>query len=139
MSFLLDTNVVSEWVKLSPNPGVVAWLSKADEDEVFLSAVTITELCYGIERLPKGRRRDRLSAWYENDLPFRFEGRILAVDAAVAHASGKVIAQSEATGRGIEVMDAFLAATAIVHHMTLVTRNLAHFHPMVRSVVNPWT
>lgn len=139
MNFLLDTNVVSEWVKLNPNPGLVTWLANTDEDSMFLSAVTVAELCYGIERMPKGRRRDKLIAWYENDLPFRFEGRILPIDTAVAHTGGKVIAQAEAAGRRVETMDAFLAATAMTHGLTLVTRNSSHFHRVVKSLLNPWT
>ncbi len=139
MSFLLDTHVVSEWVKLNPNPGVVAWLASTDEGAVFLSVVTITELRYGIERMPKGRRRDRLSDWYEKELPFRFEERILNVDAAVAHTCGRLIAQAEVGGRRMEAMDGFLAATAQVYNLTLVTRDLTHFHHVVRSLLNPWT
>ena len=67
MSFLLDTNVVSEWMKPHPNPGVVAWLADVDEDRVFLSVITLTELRYGIERMPPGHRRKRLDQWLEEE------------------------------------------------------------------------
>jgi predicted nucleic acid-binding protein len=83
VNFLLDTNIVSEWVKPHPNAGVIDWLAEADEDRVFISAVTIAEIRYGIERLPRGVRRDRLNAWLTDDLPFRFENRILPIDAKV--------------------------------------------------------
>ncbi|MFI5089417.1 MAG: type II toxin-antitoxin system VapC family toxin [Terriglobales bacterium] len=139
MSFLLDTNVVSEWMKPHPNPGVVAWLADVDEDRVFLSVITLTELRYGIERMPPGHRRKRLDEWLEEELPLRFEGRILAIDPAVADACGKVVARSEALGRRMEAMDAFLAATAEVHRLTLVTRNTSDFQPTVKGVLNPWT
>jgi hypothetical protein len=139
MSFLLDTNVVSEWLKPSPNPGVVAWLAGIDEARVFLSVVTLTELRYGIERMPRGRRQERLGMWLENELPMRFEGRILSIDRAVADACGKLVARSEAVGRTIEAMDAFIAATAEVHQLTLVTRNAPHFQPTVKALLNPWT
>ena len=139
MSFLLDTNVVSEWMKPHPNPGVVAWLADVDEDRVFLSVITLTELRYGIERMPPGHRRKRLDEWLEEELPLRFEGRILAIDPAVADACGKVVARSEALGRRLEAMDAFLAATAEVHRLTLVTRNTSDFQPTVKGVLNPWT
>jgi hypothetical protein len=138
MSFLVDTNVVSEWVKPNPNPGVAAWLAEADEDEVFLSVVTLTELRYGIERMPNGRRQKRLSIWLEDELLWRFEGRILTIDAAIADACGRLVAHSEAAGRAIEAMDAFLAATAEVYHLTLVTRNISHFQPVVKALLNPW-
>jgi len=139
MSFLLDANVVSEWMKPHPNPGVVAWLADVDEDRVFLSVITLTELRYGIERMPPGHRRKRLDEWLEEELPLRFEGRILAIDPAVADACGKVVARSEALGRRLEAMDAFLAATAEVHRLTLVTRNTSDFQPTVKGVLNPWT
>ena len=138
MKFLVDTNVVSEWVKPLPNPGVVGWLAQIDEDLVFLSVVSLTELRYGIERMPKGRRHKRLTAWLENELPARFEGRILTIDPAIADTCGKLVARSEAMGQPIEAMDAFLAATAEVHQLTLVSRNTAHFCRTVKSLLNPW-
>ncbi len=139
MSFLLDTNVVSEWMKPHPNPGVVSWLAEVDEDRVFLSVITLTELRYGIERMAPGQRRKRLEEWLEEELPLRFEGRILPIDGAVADACGKVVARSEATGRRLEAMDASLAATALVHRLTMVTRNTSDFQLAVRGVLNPWT
>lgn len=139
MSFLLDTNVVSEWVRPRPNPGVVAWLADTDEDQVFLSVVTLAELRHGIERIAAGRRQKQLSAWLENDLPGRFEGRILSIDAAVADACGKLVARSEAAGRSVEAIDAFLAGTAQVHRLTLVTRNASHFQSILKALLNPWT
>ncbi len=139
MSFLLDTNVVSEWVKPQPNAAVIAWLDEVDEDRVFLSVITLTELRYGIERLAAGKRRKRLEDWLQHELPLRFEGRILDIDPTVANACGDLLAQREALGRPIEAMDAYLAATAEVHRLTLVTRNESHFNDTVRSVLNPWT
>lgn len=139
MSFLLDTNIVSEWMKSHPNPGVVGWLADVDEDRTFLSVVTLTELRYGIERMAAGNRRMRLGEWLEEELPLRFEGRILAIDRAVADACGKVLARGEARGRRLEAMDALIAATAEVHRLTLVTRNTSHFASVVKQILNPWT
>jgi len=138
VSFLLDTNIVSEWVKPRPNPGVVAWLAEVDEDRVFLSVVTLAELRYGIERMAEGRRRHRIEEWLRDELPLRFEGRILRVDGAVADAWGKVVAQREAAGRPIGTMDAFITATAQIHRLTVVTRNAPDFEPSVRDVLNPF-
>lgn len=137
--FLLDTNVVSEWVKPSPDVGVVEWLADADEDRTFLSVVTLAELRRGIERLAGGRRRDRLDDWLRNDLPMRFERRILPIDADVADAWGDVVARRETAGRPIGVMDAFIAATAIVHGLAVVTRNTTDFDATVAEIVNPWS
>jgi hypothetical protein len=139
MTFLLDTNVVSEWVKPRPNPGVVTWLANVDEDRVFLSVVTLTELRYGIERLAAGSRRRSLEEWLQRELPLRFEGRILPVDEAVADASGRIGARSESAGRPIEAIDAFLAATTEVHSLTLVTRNESDFKAVLKTTLNPWT
>jgi predicted nucleic acid-binding protein len=86
MSFLLDTNAVSEWVKPRPNPGLIRWMESTDEDRVFISVITLAELRYGVERMAAGRRRSRLEEWLRDELPLRFEGRILPVDTDVAQA-----------------------------------------------------
>jgi toxin FitB len=138
VSFLLDTNVVSEWARPRPNAGVVAWLADADDDRVFVSVVTLAELRYGVERMAAGNRRKRLDEWLRNELPLRFEGRVLPVDHAVADAWGHVVAQGDAVGRPIGAMDALIAATVRVHGLTLVTRNASDFEPVVRVIVNPW-
>jgi hypothetical protein len=138
VNFLIDTNVVSEWVRPRPDPGVAAWLAEADEDRVFLSVVTLAELRHGIARMADGRRRRRLDEWLSHELPLRFEGRVLPVDTGIADAWGRLVAEREAAGRPIGAMDAFIAATAGVHDLTLVTRNAADFAPSVRAIVNPW-
>ena len=138
MKFLLDANEVSEWVEPGPNQGVIRWMESADEDRVFLSVISLAELRYGVARMAVGARRHRLEGWLREELPLRFEGRILPVDPNVAEEWGSVVAQAESTGRSMGAMDAFLAATAEVHHLTLITRNVSHF-PAVRAVFNPWS
>ncbi len=138
MNFLLDTNAVSEWVKPRPNPGLIRWMESADEDRIFLSVITLAELRYGVERMPDGARRNRLERWLQHELPLRFERRVLAVDENIADVWGKTVSRSEAAGRPVSAMDAFLAATAEVHRLTLVTRNVGHF-PLLKTVLNPWT
>ena len=81
MSFLLDTNVVSEWTKPRPDVGVVEFLLTEDEDTLFLSIVTLAELRRGVDRLAAGRRRNRLDDWLRNDLLARFTGRLLGIGA----------------------------------------------------------
>lgn len=139
MSFLLDTNVVSEWVKPRPDPGVVAWLADADEDRVLISVITLAELRHGIERLPPGSRRRRLDRWLRDELPLRFEGRIVPIDAVIADAWGQLMARGQSAGRPISAMDGFIAATALAHDLDLVTRNVADFKAWLKSVVNPWS
>jgi predicted nucleic acid-binding protein len=138
MSFLLDTNAVSEWTKPRPNPGLIGWMEATDEDRIFISVITLAELRYGVERLAMGARRRRLEAWLGHEVPLRFEGRILPVDANIAEAWGKTVSRSDAAGRPIGAMDAFLAATAELHHLTLVTRDVSGF-PLLKAVLNPWT
>jgi predicted nucleic acid-binding protein len=129
MNFLLDTNVVSEPMRPRPNAGVLKWLGEVDEESTFISVVTITELRYGIERL---------DGWLQRDLRVRFEGRILPVDFEVANVCGGIIARRESLGRPIEPRDAFIAATAEVYGLTLVTRNVSDFEPTIKTIVRPW-
>lgn len=139
MKFLVDTNVVSEWVKLRPDPGVVDWMTEVDEDRVFISVISLAELRRGIERMPDGNRRSRLDEWLREELPQRFERRVVLVDHMVAEAWGRIVARCEMAGRPISTMDGFIAASAEVHDMALVTRNVSDFEFSVKEVVNPWT
>ena len=139
MSYLLDTNVVSEWTRPRPDPGVLAWLDAVDEDRVFLSVVTLAELRRGVARLPAGAKRDRLDDWLRRDLLLRFEDRILPVDPDVADSWGEIVAARDAMGRPLAAMDALVAATTIVHRLTLVTRNEMDFQLTLGPIVNPWS
>jgi predicted nucleic acid-binding protein len=139
VTFLLDTNVVSEWVKPRPNPGLMSWLVAVDEDRVFLSVVTLAEIRFGIDRMPDGRRRRRLDDWLRIELPSRFESRVLPINEPIANEWGKVVARRAAAGRQIGAMDAFVAATANIHELTLVTRNIDDFRLSLNALINPWT
>jgi toxin FitB len=139
MRFLLDTNVVSEWVKVYPDSGVVTWMNEVDEDRVFLSVISLAELRRGIERMPAGNRRNRLDEWLREELPQRFDGRILLVDRNIAEAWGMIVAHCQTVGRPISTMDGFISATAEAYGMTLVTRNVSDFEISVKKLVNPWT
>jgi toxin FitB len=113
-------------------------MESADEDRIFISVISLAELHYGVERLAPGKRRSQLERWLRDKLPLRFEGRILPVDERVAEAWGKTVSRSEATGRPLGAIDAFLAATAEIHQLTVVTRNVKDF-PLLGTVLNPWT
>ena len=138
MKFLLDTNVVSELTKSQPNSAVVQWLGAVEEDFLFLSAVTLAEIRYGIERLELGARRSSLEKWAAEYLEERFEDRILPVDERVARMWAKVLARSEKAGKRMALMDAFQAACAEVHSLTLVTRDVDGFNGFSGEIVNPW-
>lgn len=138
MSFLIDTNVVSELIKGSPNRGVVKWVNSVDEDRIYLSVVTIAEIRNGIERLTDGSKRRQLESWLTMDVSLRFDNRILLIDYEVASEWGSVIAERQEQGRPIGVMDGFIVATARVHRLTLVTRNTSDFFGSLEEIVNPW-
>ncbi len=138
MSLLLDTNVLSEVQRPSPNAKVLAWLDAIDEDRVFLSVASIAELRRGVAMLDPGRRRAALTAWLSDDLPARFAGRILPIDYAIAESWGDLMAESRRTGTALSVMDAFFAATALAKKLTLVTRNVKDFAPFGVPLLDPW-
>jgi len=139
VNFLIDTNVVSEWTKPRPDSGVVAWLAEADEDRVFISVITLAELRYGIERMPASARRARLDIWVSKQLPARFEARVLSIDTETGDTWGRVMARGRTGGRPVGAMDAFIAATAERHHLTLVTRNVSDFDVLGIRLINPWS
>jgi len=138
MSYLLDTNAISEWVKPRPDPGIVRWLDEVDEDRTYLSVITLGELRKGVDRLADGRRRDGLQQWLTSELPDRFGERMLPVDAAVADEWGRLLAHAENAGRAVGGIDALIAATAKVHGLQVVTRNVAHFRHTGVDVLTPW-
>jgi hypothetical protein len=127
---LIDTNIISEWVRPRPDPAVVRWLEEVDEDRVFLSVVSLAEIRFGIERLAPGRRRTRLDRWLRNELPTRFESRIVPVDGDVADACGRLMARARSAGRGLGAMDALIAGTCLATDLVLATRNLADFEAL---------
>ena len=139
MSFLLDTNVISEWVKPLPDRGITEWLAAVDEDRIYISVITISELRFGIERLPPGARRKRIEDWFTSDLPMRFDSRIIPINVAIADSCGKIRNRGRAAGRPIAPMDAFIAATAQIADLTLVTRDVSDFEFLGLPIISPWT
>lgn len=139
MNYLLDTNAISEWTRPQPDPGIVRWLDEVDEDRTYLSVITLGELRKGVDRLANSRRRDRLERWLTGDLRNRFSGRVLPVDAAVADVWGRLLAQAENAGTPMAGIDALIAATARVHDLHVVSRNVAHFRHADVEVISPWT
>jgi hypothetical protein len=113
-------------------------LHDVDEDRVHLSVASLAELRYGVERLSPGARRRQLTSWLEAELPDRFAGRIVPIDGLVAEAWGRMMAKREQAGRPFGAMDAFFAATASVHGLTLATRNGRDFSGLGISIFDPW-
>jgi len=136
--FLLDTNIVSELVKPKPEANVTEWVENTDESLLYLSVLTLGEIRRGIAALPQSRRRATLEAWLDKDLRARFEGRFLVIDQEVADRWGLLTAAARSSGIVLPVIDGLLAATALEHNLTLVTRDTGQIPSMGVAVFNPW-
>ena len=136
--FLLDTNVISELVKPKPEPKVTRWIDGTDESLLCLSVLSLGEIRKGIASLPNASRRVSLEAWLDHDLVLRFAGRILEIDQAVTDRWGRMAAKALAAKSPIPVVDGLLAATAVQHNLTLVTRNTKDVAVTGVAVFNPW-
>lgn len=136
MSYLLDTHVLSELRRKTPDVGVLAWMASRPASTLYLSELTLGELRKGIEGVADAKRRMALMDWLETDLPSFFAGRILSVDASVADRWGRLMAVA---GRPLPAIDSLLGATAVQHGLSMVTRNTRDFDGLGVDVVNPWT
>lgn len=137
--FLLDTNIISELVKPKPATTVTEWIEYTDESLLYLSVLTLGEIRRGIAVLPQSRRRaTTLEAWLDKDLRARFEDRILAIDHQVADRWGLLTASARNKGIVLPVIDGLLAATALEHNLTLVTRDTGQIPSLGLAVFNPW-
>ena len=135
MSYLVDANVLSEATRRQPDAKVLTWLERYDT-ELHVSTLTLAEIVKGIHLLANGKKRRELEAWFE-ELVASFAGRVLPVDEAVARVWGAFYAKHQRQGRLLSSFDSLLAATALVHGLTLATRNAGDFPDDV-SVINPW-
>jgi predicted nucleic acid-binding protein len=136
--FLLDTNCISELVRPNPEPLVIEWMEAADEGLLYLSVLTVGEIRRGIAGLPQGKRRSHLESWLEVALQARFAGRIVPVDAPIADRWGLIAAEAKRKGKALSIMDGLLAATALHHNLTVVSRNVSDFQNTQVQVLNPW-
>lgn len=135
MSYLLDTNVISESVRKSPDKAVIAWLGSVPAEALYISVLTLGEVRKGVEGIDDHNRREKLRLWLEHELPEWFEGRVMTVDLAVADRWGRMLA---AAGRPLPTIDSLLAATALHHELRLVTRNTRDYEFPGLEVINPW-
>lgn len=135
MSYLLDTNVISELVRPKPAKAVLAWFENVPSEALHISVLTLGEIRRGVEHMPDGTRREKLRLWLEHELADWFGNRILPVDIAVADRWGRLVAQM---GRPVPSIDSLLAATAMHHELRLVTRNQKDFNYPGLEVINPW-
>ena len=136
--YLLDTNVVSELTKLQPEAKVVSWFHATSEELLYLSVLTIGEIRKGIDSLPRSNKRALLESWLANDLVLRFAGRILEVNLDIAERWGLISAQAKIAGTPLAVIDGLMAATALHHNLTFVTRNTKDVQLAGIHTLNPW-
>ena len=138
MSYLLDTCAISEFTKRQPEPKVVQWLASADELSLYLSVISVGEIQKGIAHLPDSARKDALVRWLEVELVQRFSERLLPMDVNTLLAWGNLAARLESSGQVMPAMDGLIAATALQHDLTLVTRNQSEFENSGVNIFNPW-
>lgn len=138
MTWILDTNVVSELARVRPDPGVEAWFRARSSGELFLSAVTVGEIARGIAAAPSPERQRNLQIWLEQDILAKFAGRILESDTDIFLLWGRWMAEGAKAGQPRPILDTLIAATAYTHQLTLVTRNVSDF-PLEVATLNPWT
>lgn len=135
--FLLDTNVISELLRPRPAPLVVEWLAQQPARHQYLSVLTLGELSRGVALLPDGRRRSALLEWVSEAIPRAYAGRLLPVDAEVSARWGVLDAEARRSGRPLGTVDGLLVATASVHGLALVTRNVSDVSDRGVPVLNP--
>lgn len=138
MNFLLDTNAVSEPLRARPDPGFLAWVGQREASELAASVLTLGEIRYGARKLDPGARRNSIEAWL-SELTTQFSDRILPIDQPVVAMWAQVRLQHERAGRAAGAIDELLAATAIAHDLTLVTRNVRHFEHSGCRLLCPWS
>jgi len=137
MNYLLDTCLLSEFMKPQGNRGVINWFKAQDDETLYISVLTIGEIRKGIKKLGTTKRSDELRTWLDS-VVFRFDSRILAFDISMANRWGDLIANLESKGRPMPVIDSLMAATALEHNLTIVTRNEDDFEPTGAKVLNLW-
>ena len=135
MSYLLDTNVISETVRRQQDQRVITWLDQIPTEALFISVLTLGEIRKSIERHTDKKRREKLRLWLDHELTAWFEGRILPIDIPVADRWGRLLAE---VGSPVPAIDSLLAATALHFELRLVTRNAKDFDYPGLEVINPW-
>jgi predicted nucleic acid-binding protein len=136
--YLVDTNIPSELTREIPDVRVAAFLKNAGKESVFLSVMTIGEICKGIDLLPASKKRSGLQSWLDIDVRSWFAGRILPVTESIAERWGHLAAAAKQRGVAMTVVDGVIAATALEHGLTMVTRNVSDFAGLGVVLLNPW-
>jgi predicted nucleic acid-binding protein len=136
--YLIDTNVLSEFSRPSPEPHVVEWVRHADPASLFTSVITLGEIRLGIENLEPGRKRNELEGWFTSGIPAWFGDNVLPVTRETADRWGRIAIRAKRQGLALKTPDGLIAATALEHDLTLVTRDVGDFEGLGLTVHNPW-
>lgn len=139
MNYLLDTCLISELAKSEPNKKVVDWVLNENETNFYISVLTFGELHKGIDKLPVSKKKKELQIWVENELKNRFQNRIIGIDICISITWGNIQCIAEKKGKPMSVIDSLIAATGIVHDLTVVTRNVADMEQSSVKLFNPWS
>lgn len=137
MTYLLDTSMVSELSKPEANRGALDWFESQNDDDLYISVLTMGEIAREVAGLPDGERKAVLEDWW-NGVQREFGPRLLPVDPEVARRWGRMAADRRESGQTLGVVDGLLAATAFRHGYALVTRNATAFTGLGVIVLNPW-
>lgn len=138
MNYLLDTCLISELAKSKPDEKVVDWVLSENETGFYVSVLTFGELHKGIEKLPESKKKEELRSWIEDELKNRFQNRIIGIDMRVSILWGKIQCIAEKKGNPMPAVDALIAATALAHDLTVVTRNVSDMEQSGVRLLNPW-
>ena len=137
MKYLLDTCVISEFVKPVPHKNVISWIKDISSEMLFLSVVTIGEIRKGITKLPDSKKKQKLTLWL-NTLLEEYKERIIPIDLMVADTWGIIQGNAEKNGKPMATIDGLISATAYTHNLTFITRNEEDFTISKIPIINPW-
>ena len=135
---ILDTNVVSEFMTSPPPAEVLEWLNAQDPVSLFLTSISVAEICFGLHAMPQGRRRRLLEDRFERFIATAFSSRLLHFDEAAARVFGEIKAYRRNIGRPLSDFDGQIAAIARVHRFSIATRNLADFEDCLVDLIDPF-
>ncbi len=138
MKYLLDTNIISEFISKQPNQKVLDFIKSLDEEDIYLSVITIGEIKFGIEKVKSETKKETLSNWLNSDLLERFKGRIVNIDTPIMLKWGEVNQYLQSIGKPMPIMDSLIASSCLAKNFVLITRNEKDFYSFDIEMVNPF-
>ncbi len=138
MRYLLDTNIISEFIAKKPNKKVLDFVKSLDEDDVYLSVMTLGEIKFGIQKVSSHTKKEQLLLWLEDDLLQRFRGRIVDIDTDTMLIWGEINQHLQSIGRTIPIVDSLIASSCVAKDFTLITRNVKDFYNFDMEIINPF-